>query len=621
MGCLKLIEIMDTKNSRLPNRRNPWGNGKFIVLGENRLFSLTKGFRSFSDNVNKPIGLLMLVKLTETNIQDKQFVNTNVTQIVSNVDILIASYQAIQLKNGNINKRSNQKITDRINMTWFHNIAKNLRDGSFYFHPFHIVTLRDKIVQQAIVMVLTAIFEPIFVETSHGFRPGKDYHTALKLISLKFGSVNWLIQGNISKCFDSFNHKLLISAILERITDQIFMNLLHQALNAGYINSKSLYQESNFGILQGSIISPILCNILLHNFDKWVSKYRETFNKREWRKANQIYTKLSFKDKCKKLSYINKNEIQFGLVTNPLYIRLIYVRYAHTFIIGTIGSKSDCITIIKHINYYLWDYLMLTLNKTKITHTCSKKAHFLGINVSITPYNKKLIRLITRYEKSKKSIVLNAPIRKIVEKLVANGFAKNKVTGQPTKVGRFIHFDTPLIYESFLSVARGLINYYFFVDNYVKMSSRILYITKYSLALTIAAKFKMKTLHKVFCKYGPTLKFTTKTNKVYCFDLNTFVLSAPGLKTGVTKYNPFLALEIATKKLPRTKILLDNDCSLCGFTIKLKVHHIKYIRKQSEFIQGNYLIRTMLNMNRKQITVCNTCYQNVHACKYNVLKL
>jgi len=78
-------------------------------------------------------------------------------------------------------------------------------------------------------MILEAIFEPTFAESSHGFRPKRSCHTALKWLRYRFSEVNWFIEGDISKCFDSFDHKLLVMAVSKRIHDQVFIDLLWKA--------------------------------------------------------------------------------------------------------------------------------------------------------------------------------------------------------------------------------------------------------------------------------------------------------------------------------------------------------------------------------------------------------
>jgi len=92
--------------------------------------------------------------------------------------------------------------------------------------PLTIAPPRDKIVQEVMRMILEAIFEPTFSDNSHGFRPNRGCHTALRKIKTLFGSASYIIEGDISKCFDSFDHVTLINLISRKITDQRFIQLI-----------------------------------------------------------------------------------------------------------------------------------------------------------------------------------------------------------------------------------------------------------------------------------------------------------------------------------------------------------------------------------------------------------
>lgn len=150
-----------------------------------------------------------------------------------------------------------------------------------------IASPRDKIVQGAMLLIMEAIFEPSFVTHSHGFRPGKGCHTALKEVKNTFSAVNWFIEGDISKCFDTFNHKLLVHLISKRINDKGFLDLLHKALKAGYMFQGQFFSPE-VGTPQGSIVSPILCNILLHGLDQFVLNLQKNFDLGKRRKENPI---------------------------------------------------------------------------------------------------------------------------------------------------------------------------------------------------------------------------------------------------------------------------------------------------------------------------------------------
>jgi retron-type reverse transcriptase len=96
-----------------------------------------------------------------------------------------------------------------------------------------IASPKDKIVQRIIAYILEAIYEPSFSEQSFGFRPGKGVHDALQYVKYHFRGVRWVIEGDISKCFDEIDHHVLVGILRKRIKDERFIRLIWKALRAG----------------------------------------------------------------------------------------------------------------------------------------------------------------------------------------------------------------------------------------------------------------------------------------------------------------------------------------------------------------------------------------------------
>lgn len=210
------------------------------------------------------------------------------------------------------------------------------KPGSPKTRPLTIAPARDKIVQEVMRMILEAIFEPIFSNNSHGFRPNKSCHTALRQVKTQFGAVTNIIEGDISKCFDSFDHKVLIDLIERKISDTRFIQLICKALKAGYMEFHQT-QNSLIGIPQGSIISPILANIYLHELDVYVEKLKCKYEKGVVAKINPQYRKLEYlRAKSNKTGdfelgakYLkDMQRIKSRLADDSGFRRIYYVRYA-----------------------------------------------------------------------------------------------------------------------------------------------------------------------------------------------------------------------------------------------------------------------------------------------------
>jgi len=147
-------------------------------------------------------------------------------------------------------------------------------DGSQ--RPLGVPTLEDKIVQRAAAEVLNAIYEQDFLGFSYGFRPGKSAHNALDAVAVGVSTqkVNWILDADISKFFDTIEHDWLIKFIEHRVADARVVRLLKKWLHAGVLEDGRLTQ-SELGTVQGGSISPLLANIYLHYvFDLWVKQWR-----------------------------------------------------------------------------------------------------------------------------------------------------------------------------------------------------------------------------------------------------------------------------------------------------------------------------------------------------------
>jgi len=216
--------------------------------------------------------------------------------------------------------------------------------------PLGVTTWSDKLVAEVIRMIVSAYFEPQFSRHSHGFRPGKGCHTALREIYYAWKGVTWIIEGDISDCFGSLDHELLISTLSEKIHDGRFLALIRKLLDAGYLEEWN-YHQTLSGVPQGSIVSPVLSNILLNKLDTFVETVLiPQHTKGDKRRANKAYGRLL--DRAKGLFKQGQKEAAQRVrrqaqrlpshdATDANYRRLRYCRYADDFVLGFTGPKSE----------------------------------------------------------------------------------------------------------------------------------------------------------------------------------------------------------------------------------------------------------------------------------------
>ena len=149
-------------------------------------------------------------------------------------------------------------------------------DGSK--RPLSVWCLEDKIVQQAVVKVLEAIYEEDFVGFSYGFRPGRGQHGALDALHAGFyrKRVNWVLDADIQGFFDAMSHDWIIRFLGHRIADKRILRLIVKWLKVGIFKDGQVTQ-SRCGAPQGAVISPILANVYLHYvYDLWAHRWRQT---------------------------------------------------------------------------------------------------------------------------------------------------------------------------------------------------------------------------------------------------------------------------------------------------------------------------------------------------------
>ena len=255
--------------------------------------------------------------------------------------------------------------------------------------PLGIPSANDKLVQEAVRLILESIYEPNFSEQSHGFRPRRSCHTALLHLQRTFTGAKWFVEGDIKACFDSFDHHVLIDILRRRIADEAFIALMWKFLKAGYMEQWE-YHKTYSGTPQGSGISPILANIYLNELDRYIADYKASFDQGSAlkRKANPEYERMrgvierAKRRNAKIWDELNEAErkhraaalrnMKAELRTLPRsdpfdinYKSLQYIRYADDFIIGVIGSKEDAEAVKSDLASYLSEKLNRRLLKLR----------------------------------------------------------------------------------------------------------------------------------------------------------------------------------------------------------------------------------------------------------------
>jgi group II intron reverse transcriptase/maturase len=441
--------------------------------------------------------------------------------------LLQMAYHKIKSKPGYMTSGLTPETLDGLNAEWLDSTVQMLKDESFQFkpgrrvqipkpqgglRPLTVAPARDKIIQEAMRTLLEIVYTPTFSPNSHGFQRNKSCHTALKQVYWQFRGSSWVIEGDITKCFDSIDHHRLMSIIEAKIQDRRFTRLLWKALRAGYYEFRT-YHHSVTGTPQGSIISPILSNIFLNQLDQFMDGLKSEFDMGAKPSRNPAYASLTQKIKYRR-AHNRRSEIKSLkakasqlpsiLFADPKYKRLHYVRYADDWIIGIRGSHTDCVAIMDRVRNYLSELdLSLNMEKTKITNLSKQLVLFLGTYIFRSHHRKYLRSKIGTTGRLPMALRMEAPINRVVKKLREAAFVTERLN--PTPKFALLHRSAPEIIHIYNSVYRGYSNYYSFVHNRSKFIGVVHYILKGSCLRLLAAKYSTSS-RKLIQRYGKDLR-------------------------------------------------------------------------------------------------------------------
>lgn len=577
-----------------------------------------------------------------------------------NPEFYLTTYQKIQAKQGSMTAGTDGKTADGMGMKRINALIAKLRDFSYqpsparrtYIpkangkkRPLGIPSFDDKLVQEVVRMILESIYEPTFLNTSHGFRPKRSCHTALQYVQKNFTGVKWFVEGDIKGCFDHVDHHVLVNILRRRIQDEHFIGLIWKFLKAGYMEDW-VYHNTYSGTPQGSIISPILANIYLNELDVFMAQYAQTFRQGDKRRINPAYKKPLDKRRGKqewlkrnehKISQEQKaavkaeiDEINQYLRTIPYvdpmddgYKRLVYVRYADDFLIGVIGSKVDAKQVKADVGQFIRQQLLLELSqeKTLITHG-SDFAQFLSFQIT-TSTEQNSTRAKAGYIKRSYTgrIKLYVPKEKWLKRLLSYGALKiqydknngNKEIWEPICRFGLRNLDDLEILNQYNAEIRGLYNYYRIAHNATVLNN-FLYVMKYSMYKTFAGKYRT-SMRKIIQKYTKNRDFVITYQGKSGEKSVVFYNQGMRRDTHVSATDPDIIGRARENRNYTSLVqrLRGCQCEWCGATdVEIEIHHVKKLKDLSGRAEWE---RHMIARRRKTMALCHNCHVKLHAGK------
>ena len=587
----------------------------------------------------------ILTKLQENSKKNHDEVFTRLYRYLLRPDIYYVAYQHLYSNKGAGTKGITDDTADGFSEIYIENIIEALKNEMYQpkpvrrtyikksngkMRPLGLPVFTDKLIQEAIRMILEAIYEPIFSDYSHGFRPARSCHTALAQIKKEFTGARWFIEGDIKGCFDNINHAVLVEIIDQKIKDARFLKLIRSFLKAGYMEDWK-YHETYSGCPQGGIISPILANIYLNELDRHVMKIKKEFDVATKARYTPEYTKLvglrqRLHNKIKNSNGIEREKLieEYKSATAQMLKlpakqcddkKIKYVRYADDFLIAVNGNRQDCEKIKQELTEFISTTLKMELSqeKTLITHS-NTPARFLGYDVRVRRDQQIKPKGKFKTRSMNNKVELSIPFKDKIEKfLFSNGIVKQRSDNgklEPIHRPQLLNRTDLEIVTIYNAELRGICNYYGLASNFNKLIY-FNYLMEYSCLKTLAGKHRSK-VSKIRAMYKDgtgkwAIPYETKTGIKKMYFAN--YADCKGKK--FTDIVPQTAKNYSHDVTTLESRLKAKICEVCGCTEsdRYEIHHVnkvKNLKGKSEWE------KIMIAKRRKTIVVCHKCHMAIH---------
>jgi group II intron reverse transcriptase/maturase len=490
------------------------------------------------------------------------------------------------------------------------------KKNSRKLRPLGLPSWSDKLVGEVIRLLLEAYYEPRFSGRSHGFRPGRGCHTALSEVAAKWTGTVWFIEGDISDCFGSLDHSVMLSILAENIHDNRFLRLIRQMLQAGYLEDWE-WNATLSGCPQGGVVSPVLSSIYLDRLDKFVETVLiPEYTRGGFRKNNPEYGRVRMaaaraqrRGDRQTASALRKRlrGLPSGDPGDPGFRRLHYTRYADDHLLGFTGPRAEAEQIKDRLAAFLREDLKLELSpeKTLITHARTGAARFLGYEIT------------TQHSRCRRKV--NGVIRlRVPRQVIKAKCAPYFKLGKPERRTELINCDDLTIISTYGSEYRGLVQYYLLAGDVWRLK-RLRWAAETSMLKTLAAKHE-SSVTKMARKYKATI--ATPHGPRTCFQAT---VERAGKKPLVARFGGIplkrqkkaviddrLPAPPASRKELVTR-LRAGWCELCEQRGQVEVHQVRKLadlagnrQPQPEWAQ------LMARRRRKTLVVCPDCHQRIH---------
>ena len=483
--------------------------------------------------------------------------------------------------------------------------------------PLGLPSWSDKLVGEVIRLLLEAYYEPRFSGRSHGFRPGRGCHTALSEVAHNWTGTTWFIEGDISDCFGSLDHSVMLSILAENIHDNRFLRLIKQMLQAGYLEDWE-WNATLSGCPQGGVASPILSNIYLDRLDKFAEAVLiPEYTRGGLRKPNLEYARMRMaavralkRGDRQTASALRKRmrSLPSGDPCDPGFRRLHYARYADDHLLGFTGPKAEAEQIKDRLAAFLRDDLKLELSpeKTLITHARTGAARFLGYEIT------------TQHSRCRRKVngVIGLRVPRQVIKAKCAPYLK---LGKPERRTELLNLSDSLIISTYGAEYRGLVQYYLLASDAWRLN-RLRWAAETSMLKTLAAKHessvtKMARKYKaaIVTPHGPRSCFQVTVDRAGKKPLVARFGGIPLKRQGKAVLTDRQPPPPATRRKELISRLRAGWCELCEQPGQVEVHQVRKLASLAGDRQPQPAwAQLMARRRRKTLVVCPACHKLIH---------
>jgi group II intron reverse transcriptase/maturase len=555
-----------------------------------------------------------------------------------NPQLYLLAYGRVYANHGAMTPGADGQTADGMSLAGIGRIIDALRHERYRFQPVRrtwipkkngkkrplgLPSWSDKIVGEVIRLLLEAYYEPRFSGYSHGFRPGRGCHTALTDVARTWTGTTWFIESDISDCFGSLDHQIMLSALGENIHDNRFLRFIRQMLQAGYLEDWE-WNATLSGVPQGGVVSPVLSNIYLDRMDKFAgtvlipectrgeTRARNPAYRRAGsaiRRARRHGDRAAVRELRQQLRSMPSSDPR-----DPGYRRLRYIRYADDALLGFTGPRAEAEEIRTRLATFLREDLKLELSeeKTLITHARTQAARFLGYEITVAHDDRWLTGGRRRLNGT---VQLRVP-KTVITAKCAPYLRRGKPASRPGLKDR----DDHAIISTYGAEYRGIVQYYLLAGDVWRLS-RLEWVMKTSMLKTLAHRHR-STVTKMAAKHKTVI--ATPHGPRRCFEAR---VERDGRKPLVARFGG-IPLRRQRKAVlddrqqgpatPRRKELitrlLAGQCEWCEQPARVEAHQVRKLADLTRTGQPQPAwAQLMARKRRKTLIVCASCHDTIHA--------